>query len=156
MGTQSQNLTTPRTWASQAVQSHSAWNLEADHVVSQARLQLPEGIPESSPTRVPSTCVPWQPKTDPERQPTLCPQLSPSARPQPCCGFGVWSLLGPNPNPNPMSDRDPPPKPKPASISKRTLESPVRMSPHFSPRWRSRDRSRFVPGHLPGLNPNPS
>ena len=30
------------------------------------------------------------------------------------------------------------------------------MGPHFSPRGRSRDGSRFGPGEVPGPNPNPS
>ena len=39
------------------VQAALAWNQEAHHVISQARLQLPERIPESSSTRGQSTCV---------------------------------------------------------------------------------------------------
>ena len=46
MGTQYQNLTTQHDWGPQAVQAHSAWNLEAHHVLSQARLQWPEKIPD--------------------------------------------------------------------------------------------------------------
>ena len=52
MGTQFQRLTTPRTCGPELVQGDSAWNLEARHVVSKARLQLPENIPETSSTRV--------------------------------------------------------------------------------------------------------
>ena len=57
MGTLYQNLTTPHSCGPKAVQAHSAWNLEAPHVVYQAWLQLPERIPEASPTKGPSTCV---------------------------------------------------------------------------------------------------
>ena len=82
------------------MQADSAWNLEAHHVVSQARLQLPERIPEASSTRGPITCVALQTKTDPDRHHPFCTPLSPSGRPLPCCGFRAWSLLGPNPTPN--------------------------------------------------------
>ena len=44
---------------------------------------------------------PWQAKRDPDRHRPLGPQCSPSGIPLPCCGFGAWSLLGPNPKPNP-------------------------------------------------------
>ena len=37
MGTQFHRLTTPHAWGTEAVQVHLAWNLEAQHVVSQAR-----------------------------------------------------------------------------------------------------------------------
>ena len=57
MGTQMQRLTTPRALGPEALQADSAWNLEAHHVVSQARLQLPVSIPEASSTRGESTCV---------------------------------------------------------------------------------------------------
>ena len=57
MGTQFQQLTTPRAWDGEAVQAASSWNLEAHHVVSQARLQLTKRIPEASSTRGPITCV---------------------------------------------------------------------------------------------------
>ena len=57
MGTQFQRLTTQGAWGPEAVQAHLAWNLEAQHVVSQARLQLPEWIEEASSTRAPITCV---------------------------------------------------------------------------------------------------
>ena len=57
MGTQFQRLTTPRAWGPEAVQAHKAWNLEAQHVVSQAGLQLTQRIPEASSTRGPLTCV---------------------------------------------------------------------------------------------------
>ena len=39
------------------MQADSAWNLEAHHVVSQARLQLPERIPEDNSTKGRTTCV---------------------------------------------------------------------------------------------------
>ena len=77
MGTQFQRLTTPRAWGPEAVQADSTWNLEAHHVVSQARLQLPERIPEASPTRAHRHVWPWQPKTESERHPPLCPELRP-------------------------------------------------------------------------------
>ena len=57
MGTQFQRLTTPRAWDPEAVQADSARNLEAHHVVSQARLQLHERIPEDSSTRGGTTYV---------------------------------------------------------------------------------------------------
>ena len=52
MGTQFQHLTAARAW-DPAVQSHMALNPEAHHAVSQARLHLPERIPEASSTRGP-------------------------------------------------------------------------------------------------------
>ena len=154
MGTQFHRLTTPRSWGTEAVQLHSAWNLEAQHVVSQARLQLPERIPEASSTRGPITCVALQTKTDPDRHHPFCTPLSPSGRPLPCCGFRAWSLLGPNPNPTPNTDT--PPKPKPASNPNPAIEPPSDMDAHFSARGRSQDQSRFGPGNFPGRNPNPS
>ena len=36
MVTEFQRLTTPRTWGPEAVQDHSAWNVEGHHVTSQA------------------------------------------------------------------------------------------------------------------------
>ena len=57
MGTQFYRLTSPRAWGPDVVQADSAWNLEAHHVVSPARLQLPERIPEASSARGQSTCV---------------------------------------------------------------------------------------------------
>ena len=57
MGTQYQSLTTPYAWGLEAVQAHSAWNMETHYVVSLAHLQLPERIQENSPTRGPSSCV---------------------------------------------------------------------------------------------------
>ena len=118
MGTQFQRLTASRAWGPEAVQADSARNLEAHHVVSLARLQLPRGCRRPLRPGAYRRVWPWQPKTDPDRHCPLCSQLSPSGRPLPCCGFGAWSLLGPNPNPNPnpTPNRDPPPKPKPASI----------------------------------------
>ena len=57
MGTQFQRLTAARAWGPEAVQAHTAWNLEAHHAVSQAGLHLPKRIPEASSTRGPSKCV---------------------------------------------------------------------------------------------------
>ena len=101
MGTQFQRLTASRAWGPEAVQADSARNLEAHHVVSQARLQLPRGLRRPPRPREEQHVWPWQPRRDPDRHRPLCPQLSPSGRPLPCCGFGAWNLLGPNPNPNP-------------------------------------------------------
>ena len=122
MGTQFQRLTASRAWGPEAVQADSARHLEAHHVVSQARLQLPRGLRRPPRPREEQHVWPWQPKRDPDRHRPLCPQLSPSGRPLPCCGFGAWNLLGPNRNPNPTPNRDPPPKPKPASISNPAFE----------------------------------
>ena len=57
MGNQFQRLTTPRNWGPEAVHTHLVWNLEAYHVISQARLQLPERTPEAFSTTGRSTCV---------------------------------------------------------------------------------------------------
>ena len=57
MGTQLHHLTTPRPWGAQAVQSHSAWNLDAQLVISHVGLKLLERIPEPSSMRGTSTCV---------------------------------------------------------------------------------------------------
>ena len=149
MGTQFQRLTASRAWGPEAVQADSARNLEAYHVVSQARLQLPRGLRRPPRPREEQHVWPWQPWRDPDRHRPMCPQLSPSGRPLPCCGFGAWNLLGPNPNPNPTPNRDPPPKPKPASIPNPAFEPPSGMAPHFSPRGRSRDRSHFGPLDVP-------
>ena len=105
MGTQFQRLTASRAWGPEAVQADSARHLEAHHVVSQARLQLPRGLRRPPRPREEQHVWPWQPKRDPDRHRPLCPQLSPSGRPLPCCGFGAWNLLGPNPNPNPTPNR---------------------------------------------------
>ena len=156
MGTQFQRLTASRTWGPEAVQADSARNLEAHHVVSQARLQLPRGFRRPPRPREEQHVWPWQPKRDPDRHCPLCPQLSLSGRPLPCCVFGAWNHLGPNLNPNPTPNRDPPHKPKPASIPNPSFEPPSGMGPHISPRGRSLDRSRFGPGDVPGPNPNPS
>ena len=51
MGTQFQRLTASRAWRPEVVEADSAWKLEAHHVVSHARLHLPERIPEVSSTR---------------------------------------------------------------------------------------------------------
>ena len=57
MGTQLHHLTTPRPWGAQAVQAHSAWNLDAQLVISHVGLKLLERIPEPSSMRGTSTCV---------------------------------------------------------------------------------------------------
>ena len=57
MGTQFQSLTTPRAWDPEAVQADSARILEAHDFIAQARLQLPERIPEASSTTGGTTCV---------------------------------------------------------------------------------------------------
>ena len=51
MGTQFQRLKIPRAWGPEVVEADSAWKLEAHHVVSHARLHLPERILEVSSTR---------------------------------------------------------------------------------------------------------
>ena len=137
MGTQFQRLTTPRAWGPEAVQADSARNLEAHHVISQARLQLTRGFWRPPLTGADRRMWPWQPKTHPDRHRPLCPQLSPSWRPRPCCGFGAWSLQGHNPNLTPIPKQEPPPKPKPASIPNPAIELTSGMGPHFSPRGRS-------------------
>ena len=116
MGTQFQRLTASRAWGPEAVQADSARKLESHYVDSQARLQLPRGFRRPPRPGAYRRVRPWQPKRDPARHRPLCPQLSPSGRPLPCCGFGAWSLLGPNPNLNPTPIQEPLPKPKPASI----------------------------------------
>ena len=156
MGTQFQRLTASRAWSPEAVQADSARHLEAHHVVSQARLQLPRGLRRPPRPWEEQHVWPWQPKRDPDRHRLLCPQLSPSGRPLPCCGFSAWNLLGHNPNPNPTPNRDPPPKPKLDSIPNPAFEVPSGMGPHFRFRGRSRDRSRFGPGNVPGPISNPS
>ena len=126
MGTQFQRLTASRAWGPEAVQADSARHLEAHHVVSQARLQLPRGLRRPPRPREEQHVWPWQPKRDPDRHRPLCPQLSPSGRPLPCCGFGAWSLLVPNPNHTP--DTDPTPKPMPASKPNPAFEPPSGMA----------------------------
>ena len=122
MWTQFQRLTASLDWGPQEVQTDSARNLEAHHVVFQARLQLLRGLRRPPRPRADPRVWPLQPKTDPDRHRPLCPQLSPSGRPLPCCGFCAWRLLGPNPNTNPTPNWDPPPKPKPASIPKPEID----------------------------------
>ena len=90
MGTQFQRLTASRAWGPEAVQADSARNLEAHHVISQARLQLTRGFWRPPLTGADRCMWPWQPKTHPDRHRPLCPQLSPSWRPRPCCGFSAW------------------------------------------------------------------
>ena len=143
MGPQFQRLTASRAWGPEAVQAESARNLEAHYVLSQARLQLPREVRRLPRPRSEHPVWPWQPKRDPDRHRPLCPQLSLSGRPLPCCGFGAWNLHGPNPNPTP--NWDPPTNPQPASIPNPAFEPPSGMGPHFSPRRRSRDQSRFGP-----------
>ena len=89
MGTQIQRLTASRTWGPEAVQADLARNLEAQHVVSQARLQLGRGFQRPPRPRWEQHVWPWQPKRDADRHRPLCPQLCPSGRPLPCCGFGA-------------------------------------------------------------------
>ena len=156
MGTQSQNLTTPRTWASQAVQPTRHGTCKLTMSFPRRGYSCPRGFLRPPRPRSHQRVWPWQPKTDRERQPPLCPQLSPSGSPLRCCGLGAWSLLGPNPNPNRTPIRDPPPQPKPASNPNPASEPPSGAGPHLSPRGRSRDWSRFSPGDVPGPNPNPS
>ena len=57
MKTQFQRLTASRAWGPEALQADSARNLEAHHVVSQARLQRRERIPEASSRRGQSKCL---------------------------------------------------------------------------------------------------
>ena len=57
MGTQYQSLKTPRVWVHEAVQNHSAKNLEHHHVLSKAWLQLPKRIPEASLKGGPYICL---------------------------------------------------------------------------------------------------
>ena len=116
MGTQFQRLRASSTWGPKVVQADSARNLEAHHVVSQARLQLPRGFRRPPRPREEQLVWPWQLKRDPDRPRPLCLQLSPSGRPLPCCGFGAWNLLESNPDPNTTPNRDPPSRPKPASM----------------------------------------
>ena len=116
MGTQFQRRTTPSTWDPEAVMADSAWNLEVHHVITQARLQLPERIPEAYSTVGGKTCVALAAKEGSCGHRPLCHQVSPSWRTLPCCGFSAWNLLGPNHNPNPTQNREPPPKPMPRSL----------------------------------------
>ena len=133
IGTQFQHLTTPRACGTEAVQADSAWNLEAHHVISQARLQLSERIPQASLTRAQSRVWPWQAKTDPDRYPPLCPQPTPSGRPLSFCGFIVWSLLGSKLHPKPTLCQNPPPESQQSSKTNPLLEQPHCMGPHFRP-----------------------
>lgn len=57
MGSQYQHLTPPHAWGPEAVQAHSAWNLDAQLVISHGGLKLLERIPEPSSMRGTSTCV---------------------------------------------------------------------------------------------------
>ena len=57
---------------------------------------------------------------------------------------------GTYPNPNPTPNRDPPPKPKPSPNPNPAIEPPSGMGPHFTPRERSLDWSRYSPGNVPG------
>ena len=157
MGTQLHHLTTPRPWGAEAVQAHSAWNLEAhSRCFPRPGCSCPRGFRRPPRPGAHRRVWPWQQKTDPDRHHCFCPQISPSWRPLPCCGFGARSFQGPYPNPNRTTNRDPLPKPNPGSKPNLALEPPSYMGPDLSPRGRSRDRSRFGPGDVPGPNPNPS
>ena len=131
MGTQFQRLTASRSWGPEVVEADSALNLEAHHVVSFARLHLPERIPEVSSTRGRSKFVAVAVKTDPGRHRPLCPQLRPSGRPLPWCVFGAGGLMGPNPNTNRTTNQDPPPKVKPASKPNPAIEHPPLRGCHL-------------------------
>ena len=155
MGTQLKCLTAPRAWDPEAVQADSARNLEAHHVVSHARLQLPRGFRRPPRPREEQHVWPSQAKRDPGRHRPLCPQLSPWGRPLPYCGFGAWRRQVPHPNLNTTFIRDPPPKLKHASIPNPAFEPPTGMGSHVSPQGRSQDRRRFGPGDVHGPNPNP-
>ena len=143
-------VTASRAWGPEAVQTDSPRNLEAHHVISQARLQLPRGILRPPQKGAYRRVWPWQPKRDSDLHRHLYPQLSPA----------VGSALGASRYPTVTltlpRTRVTPPKPKPASIPNPAFEPPSGMGPHFSPRERARDRSRFGPGDVPGPNPNPS
>ena len=154
MWTQFERLTTPRAWRTQAMQVHSALNLEDHHVVSQAWPQLSESNPEASSTKDLSMCVALAAKTDPNRHTPLCPQLRALRRPLPYSAFGAWSILGPNFNLNQRRNGTPR-KRKPTSKPNRALGPPRSMDPHFSPRGTSGDWSRLGTGDVPGPNPNP-
>ena len=146
MGTQFQSLTTACTWVGESEQKYWACNLEHQHVFSQAWLHFPGGFQRSTRIVAHRVVWPWKPKTNPDQHPPLCPQLSLPGRQMQCCGFSAWSLLGPNPNPTPNQN----PQPKPNLISKPNpaSEPPSGMGPHFSPRGRSQDWSRFGPGDV--------
>ena len=125
MGTQLKRLTTPRAWDPEAVQADSARNVEAHHVVSHTRLQLPRGFRRPPRPREKQHVWPWREKRDPDRHRPLCPQLSPWGRPLPYCGFGAWRRQVPNPNLNTTVIRDPPRKPKHGSIPNPSFELPL-------------------------------
>ena len=95
MGTQLHHLTTPRAWGAEVVQAHSAWNLDAQQVVSHGGLKLLERIPEPSSMRSPSTCVALAANTDPEHHHPFYPHLSPAGRPWPAVGLvsGAYCVL---------------------------------------------------------------
>ena len=131
MGTHFQRLTASRAWGPEAVQAESARNLEAHHVVSQARLQLPRGLGRPPRPREEQHMWPWQPKTDPGRHRPLCPQLRPSGRPLPWCVFGAGGLMGPNPNTNRTTNQDLPPKVKPALKPNPAIEHPPLRGCHL-------------------------
>ena len=156
MGTQLKRLTAPRAWDPEAVQADSARNVEANHVVSHARLQLPRRFRRPPRPREEKHVWPWQAKRDPGRHRPLCPQLSPWGRPLPYCGFGAWRRQVPHPNLKTTIIRDPLPKPKHASIPNPAFEPHTGMGSRFSPQGRSQDRRRFGSGDVPGPNPNPT
>ena len=97
MGTQFQRLTAARAWDPEAVQSHMALNPEAHHAVSQARLHLPERIPEASSTRGPIDVCGVGSRRGILTGTVPCALNSALQRDQwvPCCGFGAgasWDL----------------------------------------------------------------
>ena len=94
---------------------------------------------------------------DPDRHCPLCPQLTNSGRKLFCCGFGTWSLQGPTLTLTLTLLRTGNLHQNLSLTHTLTLHfSRLVHAPHFSPRGRSRDRSRFGPGDVPGGNPNPS
>ena len=107
MGTQFQSLRTLHAWGPEAEQAHSAWNLEAHHVVSRPGHCCPRGFLRPPCPGAFRVVWPCQPKTDPDQHPPLGPQVSPSGRQLP----STWNLLGPIPNPNPKQNPEYNPKP---------------------------------------------
>ena len=88
MGTQFHRLTTPRAWGPDVVQADSAWNLEAHHVVSPARLQLPQRIQEASSTRGRWTCVAVAVKVGSLPAPSVGPSTQPFRETSGCPAVG--------------------------------------------------------------------
>ena len=156
MGTQLKRLTAPRAWDPEAVQADPARNLEANHVVS---------MPDSNSREDSGGLLDHGRKN--------------------MCGLGsqigiltgtvlcalnpaLWGDDYPAVGSAPGTSWDLnltltlpltgtfPPNPKPASIPNPIFEPPSGMGPHFSPRGRSRDWSRFGPGDVPAPNSNNS